>query len=121
MNIQEYFKNNMTAEKCYAVVKTKDKEIPVYIFEYNGYCLDFPVLIIEKVKVDDNGEIMEELLERYEGDRRMIEEEFIKPMIVDGYYYELESPQTTGSALPNEADEIIMMSEPEMLRYLLAK
>lgn len=121
MNIQEYFKNNMTAEKCYAVVKTKDSEIPVYIFEYNGYYLDFPVLIAEKIKVDDNGKIIEELLERYEDDRRMIEEEFIKPMIVDGYYYELESPQTTGSALPIEADEIIMMSEPEMLRYLLAK
>lgn len=116
MIVEEFLKENMKTEITYAIMKYKEKETPVRIHYEDGEYNVFPVVIKRKMGMEMYNQIVKEF-RKFLGDR--FNEEHMKSMIVNDYYYELDTKFTTREFINEACDEIIFMSEPEILRKIL--
>lgn len=128
INAKEFLLNNKINLGTYALVTYNGKTEPTWFTKYNfgesDWFLESPCQLIRmmEVKGDINTfckEYMEKCicLEEGESEENYINE-FVKPMIIDGWLYEIENFQCS-PYLPKEVDEIKLISERECLDYML--
>lgn len=134
INIQsfliEQYKSEKNKNKNYAIIKyNKDDKIiedVVYFSHYNfdgDWYLEAPC-VIHKI---DFTESIDDFCHKYVSETIELEdgcnpedyiEKYIKPLIRNKTYYEIDCPQT-GPFLPKEVEKITLITESEALDYIL--
>ena len=131
VNIQEYLKENFNTETPYAIVtyveNEKEHSDLVYFVCYNDWYLEAPCCLIsmpfkEDVESFCNHYVNDviELEDNSEKSKREYIEKYIRPMIRNNTYYEIDCPQT-GPFLPKQVKSIKLISETEALDFILKK
>ena len=128
INLEEFLLNNIKDIGSYALVTYNNKTEATWFTKYNfgdgDRFLESPCELYKQTKV---GEDIDEFCEQYIEMFIYLEEDvskedyinqFIKPMIIDGWLYEIENFQTA-PYLPKEVDDIKLISERECLEWML--
>ena len=126
INVQEFLlKNNEPG--TYALVTYNGKTEAVYFsgfyYENELWFLESPCLLYQVCEVDKPIdefciEHVKEIGLTDDADENKYIDNFIKPMIIDGFLYEIENFQTS-PYLPKEVDDIKIISERECLEWLI--
>lgn len=128
VNIEKFLlKNNV--DYTYALVRYNNKIDPIYFTKYTNednsiWYLESPCELYKIIKVNEPiddfcKEYVEQCIElgSDENEEYYINQ-FIKPMIINGWLYEIENFQCE-PFLPAEVDNIKLISERECLEYML--
>lgn len=129
VNVQEFLSKQNIDVGAYALVTYDNKTEPTYFCAYCGgaYVLESRCELYKMEDVESDVETFcKEIGSKIEKIHRLkageIGEEyidkFIKPMIIDNVLYEIENFQCS-PYLPDEVDDIKIMSERECLEYMI--
>lgn len=128
INVKDFLLENNIKDGTYALVSYNNTIEPTwftrYDFKNKPWFLESPSQLykIAEVKEDIDTfckKYMEDniCLESNESEEEYINK-YVKPMIVDGWLYEIENFQCS-PYLPKEVDDIKLISERECLEYML--
>ena len=128
INLKEFLLTNNIKGGTYALVTYNNRTEPTWFTRYNfgngDWFLESPCILYRLMEVNEPiddfcKKYMEEciVLEEGESEENYITE-FVKPMIVDGWLYEIENFQCF-PYLPKEIEDIELISERECLNYML--
>lgn len=126
INIKDFL-NKTEHDYTYALITYNDKTEPTHFSRFNfghgNIYMHSPCVVTRICKVDkDIEKFCEEAVEVYvydsEEEKREIIENYIKPMIVDNIFYDLDCPMCM-PYLPEEVEDIKIITERECLLYLL--
>lgn len=128
INVEEFLLKSNLDLGTYALVTYNNRTEATWFSKYDDegadWFLESPCELYKLMEVTESiddfcKEYMEQCicLEKGENEEDYINE-FVKPMIVDGWLYEIENFQCS-PYLPNEVDDIKLISEKECLEYLL--
>lgn len=131
INLEEFLLKNMCVEEVgsFALVNYNEMVEAVWVGNFYNlineevFFLEFPC---ELCKVCEVGDDIDKFYEEYMKEINLAEgnfegdyfEEFVKPMIHNGWLYEINNFQTD-PYLPKEVDDIKLISERECLMWLL--
>lgn len=137
VNLKEFLLNNVGAEDvgCYALVSYNGKKEAIWFSNFCNLNKDGEVFFLESPceldKICEVGLNIDEFCKEYmkgidlmegategESEKDYIEN-FVKPMIVDGFLYEIENFQVA-PYLPDEVESIEIITERECLEWLLS-
>lgn len=133
INLKEFLTENCTEHGCYTAIKInsdgKDAQIDfVYFSKYNfgdgDWFLESPCQLIKVMEVtDDIDTFCMNYVNKYlclenEEDKLSYINEFVKPMIIDGWLYEIDAPQVA-PYLPEEICDIQIISEHQCAVMML--
>lgn len=131
INLNKFLLDNVKSEDvgCYALVSYGGKTEAFWFSNFCNLNKDGEVFFLESPcelnkiceitkPIDEFAkEYVDELLDE-DADEEEYIEQFVKPMIVDGFLYEIENFQAE-PYLPNEVDNIKIITERECLEWLL--
>lgn len=131
INVQKFLSENAKGFGTYALVNYNGITEATYFCNYgdvqgNDWFLESPCELMKICKVDgDEDDFCRKYLDEvYELEESVDEEDFInkfiKPMIVDGWLYEILNFQCS-PYLPKKVENIKIISARECLIYLLSK
>lgn len=128
INIQEFLLKNVKNNDVYALVKYDNKVHAIHFAKHNYkgeyWFLESPCQLYKHAKVDCDIDIF---CKMYVKERLILEENadideyinnFVKPMIIDNWLYEIVNYQCA-PFLPKIVDEIEIISEKKCLEYIL--
>lgn len=128
INIKKFLIENNINFGTYALVVYNNKIEPTWFTKYNfgdgDWFLESPCQLYKVKEVQDDidafcKKYMNEYINLAEGESEEdYIKEFVKPMIINGWLYEIENFQCS-PYLPKEVDEIKLISERECLEYML--
>lgn len=131
INLNDFLTQNVPYPGSYALVKYKGGNThPVYYARYQfdkqvPFFMESPLWLTRVCEVQNPEEFCRKILDEYydydyknEEEARKMIEEFIQPMIYNGWFYDIDTPQCL-SELPEEVEEIRLISERECLEYLI--
>lgn len=104
-----------------------EKPEPLYFCSFNlrsgKYILEYPCTLRRVCDVSDVAKFCSEFAEEMyefsnEKEKQHVIESYIKPMIYDNVFYEIENYQTA-PFLPKKVDKIQLISERECLEWIL--
>lgn len=127
IDLNDFLKKNIKGDGAFALVTYNKKTEPIYFskIDMNGenWYLESPCSLFKICKIKGNIDTfcleyvnnlcLEEWIDEYE-----YIEKFIKPMIYEGFLYEIENFQCA-PYLPKEVEDIKIISERECLEYML--
>lgn len=128
INLKEFLKENVKGIGCYALVTyngvTEATWFTPYEFNKEKWFLESPCALYKICEVDKPidefcNEYVENCLELTKDTNiKDYINDFVKPMIADGCFYEIENFQTE-PYLPSEVDNIEIISERQCLEWML--
>lgn len=128
LNVKECLLKNNIDFGTYALVTYNGKTEPTWFTKYNyegeDWFLESPCQLYKIIDVDKPidefcKKYMDEAIELEDGESvEKYIEDYVKPMIVDNVFYEIENFQVS-PYLPEEVDNIQLITERECLEYML--
>ena len=129
INLNEFLLKQNLDLGTYALVTHNGITEPTWFTRYTyredgDWFLESPCTLYEITNVNESIDefckrYMEEMIELEDGESiNDYIEKFVKPMIVDNVFYEIENFQVS-PCLPKEVDDIKLITERECLEYML--
>lgn len=128
INLKKFLLESNIEGGTYALVTYENKIVPIWFTKYNfgdgDWFLESPCILYKLMEVT---EPIDDFCKKYMTECISLEEgeseedyinQFVKPMIVDGWLYEIENFQCP-PYLPKHVDEIKLINEKECLEYML--
>lgn len=128
ITLSEFLLSSNIKGGTFALVTYANKTIPVWFKRYTSdkgdWFLESPCELLRIIQVEES---IEDFCKKYIQDCIDLDEDtdeetyinkFVKPMIVDGWLYEVENFQCS-PYLPKEVDNVEIITEKECLLYML--